>query len=113
LTPQTRWAASPTTSSRAERPLGKADGRGFKPVRSAVGYALLEEELAADAVDPALQRRRSLAQVADDRRFALDVVVDEVELRETALGEEQLAGVRDAHLAPGHLQHDRLVLCHA
>ena len=79
---------------------GEGDGRGLDPLRRRAGHALLEERLALHPVDPALHHRRALAQVTDDRRRALDVVVDEVELGEAALGEEGLGGTADAQLAP-------------
>ncbi len=110
LTPQTRCAASFGTSSRAWRPLGKVDRRGLQPLGRAVGHALLEERLALDAVDPALHHRRTVAQTAYDRLGALQVVVDEVELRQPALGKERLARAAHAQLASGDLDNCRLSL---
>jgi hypothetical protein len=89
-------------------PAGEGDGGGLQPVGGAVGHALLEEGLAADAVDPALERGGPLAQVAHDGGLALDVVVDEIDLGETSVGEERLVGIADAHLTPAHLDNDRL-----
>ena len=87
---------------------GERDGRGLDPLRRRLRHALLEERLARHPVDPALHHRRALAQAAEDRRGALDVVVDEIELREAALGEERLGGAADAQLAAA--EDDRRVL---
>ncbi len=89
---------------------GEGDGRGLDPLGRGAGDALLEEGLALHSVDPALHHGGALAQVADDGRRALDVVVDEVELRQAALGEEGLGGAADAQLAPVHLENDVLLL---
>ena len=77
---------------------GEGDGRGLQPLGGAIGHALLEEGLALDAVDPALHHGRALAQVAHDGLVAVHVVVDEIHLRQAAVGEERLARVAHAHL---------------
>ena len=77
--------------------------RRLEPLGCRVRDALLEEGLAGDPVHPALHHGRALAQVAHDGRFALEVVADQVLLREAQLGEEDLAGVRDPQLAPADL----------
>ena len=102
------------TSSRAWRPLGNVTVAVCSHSGAAVGHPLLEERLARHAVDPALHHRRALAQMAHDRLLALQVVVDEVELGEPALGEEELARVAHAHLSPADLDDDvlALVACH-
>jgi hypothetical protein len=82
-------------------PAGERDGRRLQPLGRAVRHALLKERLSVDAVDPALHHGRPVAQAAHDGVGALDVVVDEVELGQAALGEERLARVAHAHLAPG------------
>ena len=53
---------------------------------------VLEEEIAVDAVDPALERRRTVAQVPYGRLLALEVVVDEVELRDPRAGKKTFPG---------------------
>jgi hypothetical protein len=86
------------------------DRGGLQPLRRAVRDALLEERLARDPVDPALHHGRPLAQVAHDRLLALEVVVDEVELRQPALREEHLARAADAHLLVADVDDDVLAL---
>jgi hypothetical protein len=60
---------------------GKGDGGGLQPLRALLGHALLKEEVAGDAVAPALERRRALAQVIDGRVGDAQVVLGEVVLR--------------------------------
>ena len=89
---------------------GKRDGRRLQPLGRAVGHALLKERLALHAVDPALHHRRPVAQSAHDRLRALDVVLDEIELRQLALGEEQLARIAHAQLVPADVDRGGLSL---
>ena len=89
---------------------GELDRRRRQPIRRAVRHALLEEEVAGDAVDPTFQCRWALAQMANDRLGAFEVVVDEVELGDADLWEEELRRIRDADLATCRLDGDRLGL---
>ena len=75
-------------------PAGERHGGGLQPLGRAVRDSLLEERLAADAVHPALQHGRAIAQAAHDRLLALEVVVDEVELRQAgSSGKNSLPGL--------------------
>jgi len=69
------------------------------------GNALLVEEVALDAVRVALHVERPPADVVERARRHVDVVLDEVVLRQTALGEERFLRVRDLDLvaADSHL----------
>ena len=91
-------------------PAGEGHGGRLDPLGCAVGDALLKEGVAVDAVDPALHHRRALFEVAHDRDLALEVVGDEVHLREAERRKEHLARVADAHLAPAGLHQRRLLL---
>ena len=57
-------------------------------------------------------QHRAAAHRAHERLGDRGVVADEVELRLAALGEQDLAGARDPHLAPGELEHLRVVCRH-
>ena len=85
------------------------DRRRLEPVRRVVGHALLEERLAARALREALHQHRAAAHGPHQRLGDGGVVADEVELRLAPLGEEHLAGTADPHLAPGELDHLRVV----
>ena len=86
------------------------DRRRLQPRGRAVGHALLEERLAVHAIHPALHHRGALAQVTHDRLLALQVVVDEVHLRQPSFGEEDLVGIADAQLVAAHLEHRGLAV---
>ena len=90
---------------------GESDGGRLQPLRRSVGNALLKERLAGDAVHPALHHGRALAQAAHDRLLALDVVVDEVDLRQPHLREEQLVRVAHAQLVAAHVEDCGLRFC--
>ena len=60
---------------------------------------LLEERLAVDAVGPALHRERPVAEVRHEHGRDPAVVVEEIALRDPALGIEDAVGARQLHLA--------------
>ena len=69
------------------------------PVRHVRGRGLLEERLAGDAVGVAAHRERPIAQVRDDVRGDLPVVLEHVRLRDPLVGPEDLVRVRERHPA--------------
>ena len=105
LTAHARCAASLGHSSVAVRPLGKLTVAVWSHSGAPLGHALLEERLRRRPVDVALHHRRPLTQVDERGIGHRQVVLDELELGDPDLGEEHLVGVREAHLAPGHLEH--------
>ena len=72
-------------------------------VRVVLRDSLLVEELARDAVGEALHVERPPPDVGECERRDVDVVGDEVELRQTRLGEEDLLGARDRNVVPADL----------
>src|SRR3954452_19087680 len=70
----------------------------------ALGDALLEERLLRQSLDEAFEHHRAAARAAQRAVGDRDVVAREVELGQSGLGEDHLAGARDAHLMPIHLQ---------
>ncbi len=91
---------------------GERDSRRLQPFGCSIGDALLKEGLARDPVDPPLHDGGSLLQMAHHSLLALDVVSDQVELREARLGEEELVRFGDAQLPATHLEHDVFVVGH-
>ena len=87
-------------------------GRGLEPLGRARRHALLEERRPARALREALHQHRPPAHRAHERLGDRRVVADEVELRLAALGEQDLAGARDPHLAPRELEDLRVVVGH-
>ena len=85
------------------RPLGKVKVAVCSQSGAFFGNALLEEELAGDAVDEALHRPGALAELVDGGILDGEVVLGEVELGEARLREEHLARVGEADLAARHL----------
>ena len=61
-------------------------------------HALLVEEVALDPVGVALHVKRAPADVVEGARRNVDVVLDEVALRQAALREEELVRVGDLDL---------------
>jgi O-acetyl-ADP-ribose deacetylase (regulator of RNase III) len=86
------------------------DSHLLDPVRGSLRHPLLEEEVAPRAVREALHRGGPVAEVTEAGVGNLQVVVEEVELGVPALGEEQLARVREANLAALELEHDVVAL---
>jgi hypothetical protein len=101
---------------RHERSRGRAvdglDRRRLQPLRRVVGHALLEERRAAGTLGEALHEHRPAAHRAHERFGHRGVVAHDVELRLAALGEQHLARSGDPHLAPGELEHLRVVAGH-
>ena len=62
------------------------------------GHALLVEEVTVDAVRVALHVERPPADVVERAACDVDVVLDEIALRQPALGEEELVRVGDRDL---------------
>src|SRR5215204_6924417 len=62
------------------------------------------EEVVVDPVREALHVEEPPPQVRQDARRDVDVVLDEVDLLQPALGEEDLVRVRDVDLGAPHLQ---------
>ena len=79
--------------------------RGLDPFGPLLGRALLEERLLRDALHEPLEHHRPAADAAQRAVGDGEVVVHEVELGDAGLGEHDLVGVRDAHLAAVDLQH--------
>ncbi len=96
------------TSSRAWRPLGKVTVAVCSHSGALSGTRFWKN---GSPPTPSTQR---LSTVGRSRRWrttavcALEVVVDEIDLGQTDVGEERLVGIADAHLAPAHLHDDRL-----
>ena len=85
-------------------------GRGVDPLGPLLGRALLEERLLRDALHEALQHHRPPAGAAEGAVGHAQVVPHEVELGEPGLGEHDLVGVADAHLATIDLEELGVVL---
>ena len=83
------------------------DGR-LQPLGRAVADALLEERLAPGALDVALEHRRAVAQVIDERRRRPRGRTRSGRASCGRLGKEDLGRVGYAHLVPGGLD-DRVV----
>ena len=77
----------------------KAERHDLDPGRPRLGRALLIEELALDAVRVAHQHVRPPAGAAQRAVGDREVVAHEIQLRETGLGKQHLARVRDRDLA--------------
>ena len=88
-------AALSTIANTVECPLGNCDEHLVDVVGMVRRHALLVEELALDAVREPLHVERPAAEVGECELGDADVVRDEVALRQPALGEEQLVGIRD------------------
>ena len=67
-------------------------------------HPLLVEEVVVDPVREALHVEETPAQVRQGARRDIDVVLDEVDLLQPALGEEDLVRVGDVDLVPPDLQ---------
>ena len=93
----------------ARRKLQRDD---LDPVGPRLGRALLVEELAADAVGIAHEHIRPPAAAAQRAVGDAEVVVDEIELRVAALGEQHLARVRDRDRAACDLDDLLFSLAH-
>jgi hypothetical protein len=101
LTIHARAAASVTTGKSAVRPLPREDDvHGLEPVGMRLRHALLVEEFALDAVRVPLHLHRPARDVVQDVRCEGEVVGDEIALRQTPLGEEDLVEIRERELAP-------------
>jgi hypothetical protein len=61
-------------------------------------HALLVKEVAADAVGIAHHVKRPAAKMRERTVRDVEVVADEVALRQAALGEEELVRIRDRHV---------------
>ena len=70
------------------------------------GRPLHEEELAGGAVRVALHDHRAVADVRQQQRRDVGVVLDQVALRDAELRPEQLVEVREMHLSGVHRQRD-------
>jgi hypothetical protein len=98
---QARPAAFVTTGKISRPPASReADVHGLEPVRMWVRDALLIEEIAVDAVGVAQHLHRPPRDVGEQLLGQLDVMADEITLREPALGEEDLVRVRDLDVVP-------------
>ena len=75
------------------------DVHRLEPLRMRIGHALLVEEIGVDAVRVALHLHRSLAHVRQDGRGDVDVVADEISLRDPRSGKQDLVLVGDGDLA--------------
>jgi hypothetical protein len=93
-------------------PAREGECRGLEPLGRPLGHALLEEELAAGAVDEALHRPRPLPQLDNRRFFYCEVVLGDVELGVARLGEEHLVRVGEPDLAAGRLDRRVVALGH-
>ena len=78
--------------------------RRLQPLRPLRRHALLVDRLRLDPAGEALEHRRALADVVEDRVGAFDVVAGEVALRPAGPGEVDLAGVRELDLVPVQLE---------
>ncbi len=78
-------------------------GRGLDPVGAVGGALLLIEVLPLHAVRIALERQRPVAQVPQQHRRDLRVVVDQLGLREAGVRVEHLLEVRQPQRAPVEL----------
>ena len=89
-------------------------GRRLQPRRRVLD-ALVEEEVAGDALVPALEHGRALTQAEQHRVGDRHVVLDQFELRDrrppVVRGEHLLGGARHADVDPGGFDR-RLILCH-
>ncbi len=74
-------------------PVRRADDRRLEPLGRVVGYALLEERVAARAVREPLHQYRPAADRARDRLGNRQVIADEVELGLAPLREQHLPGL--------------------
>ena len=78
-----------------------ADVHGLEPLGMRYGHALLIEEVALDAVGVTLHLHRTSRHVVEDSVGDVDVVLDEVALRQAHLGEEDLVEIGDLDLTAG------------
>ena len=90
--------------------VGGGHDRGLEPFRMVLRHALLEERRAGGAVGEPLEQDRAAAHGPHQRLLDGLVVVDQVQLRLSPLGEEDLTGAGDAHLAPGGLDDSTFVV---
>jgi hypothetical protein len=72
----------------------------LEPFGVRVGDALLVEKFAVDSVRIAEHLHRAVPDVREDVLGEIDVVLDEVTLRQSALGEEDLVEIRDRNVVP-------------
>src|SRR2546430_383707 len=84
---------------------------GFDPFRSSSRRALLEEEVAFDAVDVPLHRHRPAGHTAHRPVTDGDVVVDEIELRVPRARKEDLVWIRDRDLVSCEFEN-HFLRCH-
>src|SRR5205085_10393945 len=78
----------------------ESERRRADEVRHVLRCSLLEERLPGGAVHEPLQRHRPATGAAQRPVRDGKVVLDEIELRVTRLGEVHLPRVRDGHLVP-------------
>jgi hypothetical protein len=86
-------------------PAGENDVNGLEPVGMGIRDALLVEEESVHAVGVAEHLHRPLANVRQHLLGHVEVVLDEVALREAGLREEHLVEVRESNLATADADH--------
>ena len=101
--PRRARPASRGTTSSARAARRKLQRHDVDPRRPRLGRALLEEELAVDAVRIAHEHVRPAARAAQRAVGDREVVVHEIEFRVPGAREEHLLRVGDRHLAPADL----------
>src|SRR5215475_8364779 len=85
-------------------PAGECDPSRLHPRRhTPCGYPLLEERFAVQTLGKSLQRRRTIAERPHDSVADRDVVVEDVTLRESAVGKVDLVWARQSHGPAGDL----------
>ena len=78
--------------------------RRLEPLRALRGHALLVDRLRLDPAREALEHRRALAHLVEDRVRAFHVVAGEIALRPARLREVDLAGIGELDLVPVDLE---------
>jgi hypothetical protein len=92
-------------------PAREADMDRLEPVRMGLRYTLLVEEEAVDAVGVPLHLHRPVAHVVEQAVGHVDVVLNEIALRQPELREEDLVRVRDPDVAAGDAHCGQVSVC--